>query len=48
MKTTTQQIKEIFSSKYHPHCHPSREENIKMEEAILVLADKIDFLISKL
>jgi len=43
--TTEEQILRIFSNDYHPSCHPSREDDIKIKEAILILAQKIDVLI---
>ena len=42
MKTTKQKIDYIFSSEYIPNCHPSREFDHKIEEAIKTLAEQID------
>ncbi len=42
MKTIKKQVEEIFNKPIS--CHPSREDEIRFKEAILLLAQQIDVL----
>lgn len=42
IKTVRGKVDYIFSQNYHPNCHPSREDDIKCQEAIQLIAEEID------
>lgn len=42
--TLTEQIKQIFSNDYHPRCQPSKEEEVKIRQAISLIAQYVDTL----
>jgi hypothetical protein len=44
IKSIKKKIAYIFSDDYIPSCHPSREEDIKTEDALILLADQIDLI----